>query len=821
VSQRAIRRGQQRREAAKRRKEQLRRRRAGLAVTAALGATALFAPGAHAANFEVNSLNDGTTAGCDTAPDGCTLRDAIDDSNTSGEADTITFASALSGNTITLTDGQLTVEASAGGLAIQGPGAGNLTISGDSSNKDRLFNINRSGNTYPVSIAGLTLTNGYRNGSDGGAIYTDSGTDVTVSGSVFTNNQALGGSNSSAGGNGGAIGAHGTLAVNGSEFHDNLANRHGGAVFVQDDTATLRNTTVTGNTAHRSGGGVAGAKYQATSTTTSSINWFHSNLDIADSTISGNKAGYGGGGGIDAPGLLTLARSSVSGNDTTLDGANTGSGGGIVSSGKYAQTKISDSTVTGNTAGVGGGISVSQFYKYSESDVPVKHAVQSSVKNTTISGNKAASAGGGLAVGYLADGDHFLLDHSTISGNDAASGDPQGFGGGIAFASNNNYQGPIDGEFQTSDSTISGNAADIGGGVSVGAYFYQGSPELLASSDLAKRVGPGVAARFASTDDGMVVGPEGSIDFANSTIASNTAATQGGGVYMNQYHSDPYDSTSAFSSPAISLTSTILADNIANGAANDADRGDNAQGGFFDAAFSLIENPGDEPIMQNPAGSSLTGVDPQLGALGDNGGPTQTQLPSATSPAIDKGKAPARLITDQRGHARTVFGDVIDAPGGDGTDIGAVEVDNPAKNVVGGPITPADEIAPKITLKVPKSLSIAQLIAGFNVRVTCNEACAMTFRLYGSAPTGTLHSAGYNFRLLNRKIGRKGGTRRVHLRPCVAGSSSSKRTHVCRKRITAALFAKPQKTFKVKLIVAAKDKAGNISHVKRFIRVHR
>jgi hypothetical protein len=122
---------------------------------------------------------------------------------------------------------------------------------------------------------------------------------------------------------------------------------------------------------------------------------------------------------------------------------------------------------------------------------------------------------------------------------------------------------------------------------------------------------------------------------------------------------------------------------------------------------------------------------------------------------------------------------------------------------------------------VPRSLSIEQLIRGFNVTVSCSEPCSMTFRVFGSAPTGTLHSAGYNFRLLNRKIGRKAGSRKVHLRPCVTGASSRGRTHVCRKRITAALYAKPQKTFKVKLIVAAKDKAGNISHVKRFIRIHR
>ena len=123
-----------------------------------------------------------------------------------------------------------------------------------------------------------------------------------------------------------------------------------------------------------------------------------------------------------------------------------------------------------------------------------------------------------------------------------------------------------------------------------------------------------------------------------------------------------------------------------------------------------------------------------------------------------------RLFQRGRGLARTVGGDIADAAGGDGTDIGAVEVQDPAKNVVGPTITqqgpgPDDHTPPKVTLKVPKQLSIAQLIAGFNVTVSCSEPCSMTFRLFGSAPTGTLHSSGYNFRLLNRKIGRKAGKR--------------------------------------------------------------
>jgi VCBS repeat-containing protein len=73
------------------------------------------------------------------------------------------------------------------------------------------------------------------------------------------------------------------------------------------------------------------------------------------------------------------------------------------------------------------------------------------------------------------------------------------------------------------------------------------------------------------------------------------------------------------------------------------------------------------------AGLTLTGpgnvvnVAPDLAALADNGGPTQTHLPNASSPAIDAGDpaiadAPA---SDQRGVARILNGTI---------DIGAVEV---------------------------------------------------------------------------------------------------------------------------------------------------
>ena len=63
---------------------------------------------------------------------------------------------------------------------------------------------------------------------------------------------------------------------------------------------------------------------------------------------------------------------------------------------------------------------------------------------------------------------------------------------------------------------------------------------------------------------------------------------------------------------------------------------------------------------------------PKLGALANNGGPTQTHALLAGSPAIDKGKSD--LATDQRGEVRP-FNDPSIAPatGGDNSDIGSFE----------------------------------------------------------------------------------------------------------------------------------------------------
>ena len=346
-------------------------------------------------------------------------------------------------------------------------------------------------------------------------------------------------------------------------------------------------------------------------------------LFVTDSEIVGNEATSGLGGGISSLHELTVTGSSVSDN-----AADTGRGGGINHESARGDLTLTDSFISGNTAVYGAGVNVSDGNKYT---------VTTSISDTTIEGNEAADDGAGLRLSSLDKGDIVVVSRSTISGNAA----PAGFGGGMLV--DYESQGAID----LVNSTVSGNEAGSGAGVSLG-----------------------------TDEDRRPVGEDGSVELSNSTVAENKATTAGGGIYLAGYTgAEPVET-----GPTIALTSTVVGDNVAGGAPEDLDRDDAAISGGADLSYSLVEAPGDATITQSPEGSSILGTDPQLGALGDNGGLTETHLPALTSPLIDKGTAPARLGTDQRDAPRTDDGDVENPAGGDGTDIGSVEVDVPPKS---------------------------------------------------------------------------------------------------------------------------------------------
>jgi hypothetical protein len=266
-----------------------------------------------------------------------------------------------------------------------------------------------------------------------------------------------------------------------------------------------------------------------------------------------------------------------------------------------------------------------------------------------ISGNDASVHGGGL---QIAEGAIVSFTDGTISGNTA-----QGSGGGI-YAAGNRLILPA--MVDVARVTISGNVAQgAGGGVFNGGAIefvseilpsHYGSEMSLSnvtiSGNTAGSFGGGLF-----NDGGYALGYYGGkLDCQNCTIAGNGAGS-GGGIALD---------------PLQNGVSRMANSVVAN---NTAPLDPDCSGPLDNLGYNLIEQPSGCLIGGDTTGNILN-VDPQLGPLADNGGPTLTHLPGLVlfeagnpAPPWDQG-LPRCPLEDQRGLARPVVSYC---------DIGAVE----------------------------------------------------------------------------------------------------------------------------------------------------
>lgn len=98
--------------------------------------------------------------------------------------DTIKFIGNLAGQTITLTQGHLAINKD---LDIEGLGATKLTLSGNQ--VSRVFDIS---NNATVTIAGLTIADGYVHDAGGGGIANEEGSTLHLVNDTLANNTAYG-----------------------------------------------------------------------------------------------------------------------------------------------------------------------------------------------------------------------------------------------------------------------------------------------------------------------------------------------------------------------------------------------------------------------------------------------------------------------------------------------------------------------------------------------------------------------------------------------------------------------------------------------------
>lgn len=360
--------------------------------------------GVAATNYVVNTLDNVKDGVCNAAH--CSLRDAISGANADGMDSTINFS--VSG-IIQLDCADNTAGGSNGLPVITTP----ITINGDKDNDgDSDITIARSSapgtpnfriiqvqTDSSLELNYLTISNGNFNGSGAGII---NNADLTINYSTISNHQAT---------RGGGIynNVNSTFTLNNSTVSENYTisfNGSGGGIFSDAATVNINNSNIVGNTG-----------------------------------ASNNQAARGGGI-YQQSGILTINNSTISGN--TAIGYYAGSGGGIYT--EFATLNISGSTISGNAAS-DGDEEVSGAYG---GGISAAFSTTLTIINSTISGNRADTDGGGLHSSSSTSNVSF----TTFTGNTADfNNNGSGAGGGFFIAS---------GALTIRNSLITGNS-DTGG----------------------------------------------------------------------------------------------------------------------------------------------------------------------------------------------------------------------------------------------------------------------------------------------------------------------------------------------------------------------
>ena len=342
-------------------------------------------------------------------------------------------------------------------------------------------------------------------------------------------------------------------------------------------------------------------------------------VTISGLTVTRGSSGSQPGGGIlnslshayQPDGFLLIDHVTLMAN--TAPGLGN-SGGGVANIGPFADLRVNNSTIAGNSADNGGGI-------FNETEA------FGTVFRSTITGNMGTASGNGA--GIRNNGQMTITD-STISQN---TGVGATFSGGGIFI----------GDFTITEiqsSTVNGNLSEgSGGGI-------QGSATIINSTIV------GNTSRGSSGGGGVsTFGIRADLTTIADNVDESGAATSAGGISV------------AAGGGSIKLNNTIVAGNSVTVGAGPPDvRGTVSQCcpvgpgsgnliGIGTADLTGITNGADA----NQIGTPAMPIDPRLGPLQDNGGPTLTRALLAGSPAIDAGvnaAIPAGVVTDQRGFAR-------------------------------------------------------------------------------------------------------------------------------------------------------------------------
>ncbi|NJO00029.1 MAG: hypothetical protein HC875_40920 [Anaerolineales bacterium] len=367
-------------------------------------------------------------------------------------------------------------------------------------------------------------------------------------------------------------------------------------------TTTISNSTLRDNVSTSNGGAIVN----------------YGTLNLNNTTVSKNRAAVAGGGVYNDGGVVNITNSQF------LENVAAGSDGGAINV-NSGRVDIQNSTFSQNFGITGGAIYI-------------KGEATAYITTSALNNNMADQGGGIYNEGHLVFSQSTLnLNNARLGGGIATAGQSSGVLSEVTLSGNNVsgnggglfLQGTVDAGLSLTDLTFSGNTAgNQGGGI-----YNQAAAAHLTNVTLS---GNGANAGGGIYQNSGVI----SLNFVS--VVSNTAAAFGGGVYN-------------YEAGEMRLQNTLLANNSMG----------NCDGsGFTSLGHNLANDNNCNTALNQPTDKSGTNVALPLGALANNGGPTQTHLPLNGNLAINGGVCVDGVSTDQRGLPRLA---------GTACDAGAVE----------------------------------------------------------------------------------------------------------------------------------------------------
>jgi Ca2+-binding RTX toxin-like protein len=383
-----------------------------------------------------------------------------------------------------------------------------------------------------------------------------------------------------------------------------------------------------------------------------------------DSSVSNLRLFYVGASGDLTLQNLTLSNGAALGNKGGTGGGQGGGGGGSAGMGgalfNDGSVNLLNSTLSGNTAigGAGGAGGVGGFggigggggggLNGAGIDSPYNQNV-GAAGGTGGGGNGGSGTGSGSgqpgtagAFGSGGGGGGYGSAPGGIGGAGGFGGGAGGSGGNTPSVATSVFGGGTGGQ-----RAITGGGGGGGAGLGGAIFNNSGATLTITNSTLSGNSAQGgtAGAQNQGISDGKAYGGaifnrNGSVALTNATVSGNTAANGGRALFL-------------VSDGAGNTASAIINNSILG-------QSDNSVTDFDSASIRSGNTPtssGDHNLIRNQTtfGGTASSVDPMLGLLASNGGPTQTMAFLAGSPAIGAAQPLTTLNADVINPAATTF----------------------------------------------------------------------------------------------------------------------------------------------------------------------